>query len=89
MVSKCANPSCSAPFRYLHQGRIFAVRPHSPDRGNVSRAVVERYWLCDTCAKTMTLVLRNGGVLLDPLPAANKGPARALCATGNQRLPAA
>jgi hypothetical protein len=25
MLSKCANPACSANFRYLHEGRLFHV----------------------------------------------------------------
>lgn len=25
MLSRCLNPSCSAQFRYLHEGRIFKV----------------------------------------------------------------
>ncbi len=74
MLSKCANPTCSARFRYLHEGRIFsaifedkgALRdadglPETPRR-------VERYWLCDTCARAMTLVLREGRVVLRPIP---------------------
>lgn len=27
MLSKCANPDCSATFRYLHEGRVFRVEP--------------------------------------------------------------
>ena len=25
MLSKCANPSCSAQFRYLHDGKVFRI----------------------------------------------------------------
>jgi hypothetical protein len=25
MVSKCANPDCSAVFRYFHQGKLFRI----------------------------------------------------------------
>jgi hypothetical protein len=27
MLSKCANPECSAKFRYLHEGKVFRVEP--------------------------------------------------------------
>lgn len=58
MVSKCANPDCSAAFRYLHEGRIFhltptpAVRTATRDR----RTLHERFWLCEECVKTLTVV---------------------------------
>ena len=34
MVSKCANPACSATFRYLHDGTLFhlAVESASPEQ---------------------------------------------------------
>jgi len=70
MVSKCANPACLAPFRYLHEGRIFTVRTsvteHRPDGADPK---VERYWLCSTCADSLTLVLQSGKVLLRSLAA--------------------
>ncbi len=70
MVSKCANPACMAPFRYLHEGRIFTVRTegaeHRPDGADPK---VERYWLCSTCSDRMTLVLQSGKVLLRALAA--------------------
>jgi hypothetical protein len=87
MVSKCANPQCSEIFRYLHQGRIFHLRP-SPavEAAAVGRGPVvnERFWLCDVCAKEMTVTwngsraevirLPEDGLALAPLPA--KGPQR-------------
>jgi len=65
MVSKCANPGCEAPFRYLHKGKLFRLDKESgykrrrllgdePAKKPMRR--VEFYWLCDVCAKTMTLV---------------------------------
>jgi hypothetical protein len=70
MVSKCANPSCLAPFRYLHEGRIFTVRASAAEhRHEVSDAIVERYWLCSSCSNSMTLVLQSGKVLLRSLAA--------------------
>lgn len=29
MIAKCANPDCSNPFRYLHEGRLFVRSPTS------------------------------------------------------------
>ena len=53
MVSNCANPRCAGIFRYLHQGKLFQFE--------ASREVqdpnqIERFWLCASCASTMTLV---------------------------------
>jgi hypothetical protein len=66
MLSKCANPSCAGSFRYLHEGRMFhlivgAARGESAaTHGPVA---IERFWLCDKCSKTRTLVPRCvGGV---------------------------
>jgi hypothetical protein len=85
MVSKCANPACLAPFRYLHEGRIFTVRTttaeHRPDGADPK---VERYWLCSTCADSMTLVLQNGRVSLRSLaaiPQAGPKPVRSVART--------
>ena len=40
MLSKCANPECSAKFRYLHDGKVFRLelddRFGGPDEGNNS-----------------------------------------------------
>jgi hypothetical protein len=69
MLSKCANPSCSASFRYFHQGKLFRVETSltanfttslgdgSVENINASRskARVEFFWLCDRCAPEMTL----------------------------------
>jgi hypothetical protein len=74
MLSKCANPACTARFRYLHEGRIFSAvfDAKEPVRGEEAFQEtprrVERYWLCDTCAVTMTLVISAGRVVLRPVP---------------------
>lgn len=65
MVSRCANPECAVPFLYLHQGKLFRVeagndRDRSRQERNTSRRV-EFYWLCRSCAATMTLVVDQGG----------------------------
>jgi len=73
MLSKCANPSCSAPFLYLHEGKLFRVEVPSATSGNSadphSGSVIERkaanrleyYWLCDSCAAQMTIVRNERG----------------------------
>jgi hypothetical protein len=73
MLSKCANASCSAPFLYLHSGKLFRMDvPVDSTPGNngekKSACRVEFFWLCNECANTMTLSYRQGiGVVATPL----------------------
>ena len=80
MLSHCANRPCSRPFLRLGQGRLFLVEaeyatksrevsvPLSPYARRPPRRV-ERYWLCDRCAESLTLVHdRHRGIVLVPLP---------------------
>jgi hypothetical protein len=66
VISKCANPKCPAVFRYLHEGKLFEFEMRSFDelltdpspegsRDKPSREM-ECFWLCDSCASTMSLV---------------------------------
>ncbi len=72
MVSKCANPSCSASFRYWHEGKLFRVEIGSPQGKTAfgaSRAYPrsEFFWLCQRCATEMTLEYRpKDGIVLKP-----------------------
>ncbi len=50
MVSRCANPECGAPFLYLREGRLIAVR-----RGEGRHGRVEFFWLCGACTSRLTL----------------------------------
>ena len=61
MLASCLNPSCNASFRYLYDGRIFAVERLviSPDGLNAER-MIEHYWLCATCSMSMKVVVENG-----------------------------
>jgi len=71
MVSKCANPSCSATFRYLREGKIFHIahRPGAAEIASNRRASThERFWLCGECARKMTLISHAAGILVVPLP---------------------
>ena len=75
MLSKCANPSCSASFRYFHQGKLFRMEMEmvaddsgeAPGAGKIVRRT-EFFWLCDTCASEMTLEYdAKGSVLVKPV----------------------
>lgn len=72
MVTKCANPSCNAAFRYLKDGRLFLFE--APPRPSTSEPSVpetefqeseihggEYFWLCEKCAKSMTLTSDESG----------------------------
>ena len=65
MLTKCANPACSATFRYLHDGRLFLIESademagaEPPGSVGAVRKVraLRHYWLCDKCCRTMTIV---------------------------------
>ncbi len=70
MVSKCANPTCSTPFRYLRGGRLFLVTvPHffpqehtSTPTPNQARTP-EYFWLCEECSATMQVTLDKRGMV--------------------------
>jgi hypothetical protein len=77
MVSKCANPNCSAPFRYLHAGKLFRVDTSAGVDRSVATGANESqkkplhrvvfYWLCEDCAATMTLIFdKENGVSVCP-----------------------
>lgn len=79
LVSKCANPECSAGFRYLHEGKLFQfevrleeLATDAPAAGHNERLSreVEWFWLCESCASTMTVVRepRTCRILIVPLP---------------------
>ena len=63
MLSKCANPACSAVFRYLHEGKLF-VLSKAPPTTSLAVALTdcvlaEHFWLCGPCSRQMR-VSRNG-----------------------------
>jgi len=65
MLSKCANPLCVVPFRYLREGRIFNVEIKKGD--NYGQIKIEHFWLCANCAKVLKVVRENGVVSTRPL----------------------
>jgi hypothetical protein len=79
MISKCANPGCSARFLYLHTGKLYRIERENrkddtqpllgfgPDARRHTRSV-EFFWLCEKCASSLTLVYCRGvGVTTHPL----------------------
>jgi hypothetical protein len=74
MVSKCANPGCSASFRYFREGRLFEIEVTSKpntDPANAQRKPhrkVEYFWLCSSCATSLIVkVDEEHGVITVPL----------------------
>ena len=57
MLRECANPSCCTRFRYLHEGKLFEVETQFLEHGH-RQSEVQRYWLCDRCARSVTLGFR-------------------------------
>ena len=76
MLSKCANPACSATFLYLREGKLFQLETPQPASGNLTSAQktpesgrqsdsagqrrVEYFWLCNSCSSELTLHYRDG-----------------------------
>ncbi|MFZ0864358.1 MAG: hypothetical protein ABR881_17380 [Candidatus Sulfotelmatobacter sp.] len=64
MLAKCANPDCSATFRYLHEGKLFAIEskadslhwgpPADPEYRGKSHSPLY-FWLCSSCCYAMTV----------------------------------
>ncbi len=82
MLSKCANPRCTTPFRYLHDGKLFRVEIPATTHNASSPAEsarkppwrTEYFWLCNACSARMTLVYENNsGVTTRPVPALRAG----------------
>jgi hypothetical protein len=60
MVAKCSNPPCRALFRNLKEGRLFLLQA-DPMAGSSNLKSTEYFWLCASCASTMTLHLNDDG----------------------------
>lgn len=75
MLSKCANPGCSATFLYLHEGKLFRMDssgeiPGSSPVARVTKTArrVEFFWLCAPCAAELTLGYnKETGITVVPL----------------------
>ena len=79
MVSKCANPECSAPFLYFHRGKLFRFesygredrRRYLGDENGMNKCLrrIEFYWLCEECSEKMTLGFdKVSGITVRPNP---------------------
>ena len=73
MLAKCSNPSCSAPFRYLGNGKLFRLE-EDPALRTCQSNRREYFWLCDGCSSTMTRHLgEDETVVAVPLPGSIRG----------------
>jgi hypothetical protein len=61
MLAKCANPSCSRPFRYLHEGKLHRMELASDNSESGPKS--EWFWLCSHCSSRMTLRVDGGKVV--------------------------
>ena len=60
MLAKCTNPSCSAAFQHLAEGRLFLLETDPTFRSSKGTAA-EYFWLCERCSAGMTLRLAQDG----------------------------
>jgi hypothetical protein len=68
VVKKCANPSCSARFKRLREGRLFVVEV-SPAK---EPQKLKYFWLCNSCRRTLTVIPgKEDEVTIAPLASAN------------------
>jgi len=75
MISKCANPDCSARLLYLRSGKVIRLDFESPRArpaantgeytGTARRA--QFFWLCAECSARVSLKLVEGRVTVQPL----------------------
>ena len=74
MLSKCANPACSRPFRYLREGKLFEIdstQMEEPVSGKKPVRRVEFFWLCGDCSAELTVINdQEKGVITVPIPQA-------------------
>lgn len=81
MLSKCANPKCTAAFRYLHSGKLFRMEVpgftsmgNTPEHARKPPQRTEFFWLCEECAVRMTIIYnKDEGVITRPLPSFRAG----------------
>jgi hypothetical protein len=91
MLHKCANPSCSAPFRSLREGKLFLAETlpcgssltFSGSPPTIRRR--EHFWLCQACSAEFTLRLDPKRGMLT-VPIAEYAPPRFLTQAIGQRL---
>jgi hypothetical protein len=71
MLSKCANPACKMEFKYFRHGRLFEFNLDAsacyntlPPQKGANR---ELFWLCEQCARALTLQCTADGQVI-PVP---------------------
>jgi hypothetical protein len=62
MLSKCASPACSNPFRYLHEGKLFLIESEAGLAHDKSRTI-DYVWLCSSCCRHMTVFIEEEGTV--------------------------
>ena len=76
MLSRCANPECGAPFRYLREGTVYLAEwPNKGDACELTdfagpwdhpRGRREMFWLCGACNRSLTLLADGNNVVTAP-----------------------
>jgi hypothetical protein len=60
MVARCANPRCSAEFRFLKEGKLFLAErtaiEQSRSAGRLPPRALQHFWLYDACCQRFTVV---------------------------------
>jgi hypothetical protein len=84
MLTKCANPACTARFHYFRHGRdgrLFQVERRSNGAGNGAGKNgaaknghnIEHFWLCAACAAAFTIAVdAEGRVDVQPQPSSGR-----------------
>jgi hypothetical protein len=73
MLQKCANPSCTVPFRSLHEGKLFLAENRDlasqiSESDGERKLRREHFWLCTACSSHFTLRFdTQQGMLTVPL----------------------
>jgi hypothetical protein len=60
MISKCTNPQCRRPFKYLRDGKVFVIQQRSESPGGQADLIGRAYFLCAECSRTHTIIARDG-----------------------------
>lgn len=77
MLSKCANVHCSEKFLSLRKGKLFYLAPTAEvcrAYPHIELSLQERFWLCERCSQTMTLIWVGARVQVVPFPTKTEDP---------------
>ncbi len=76
VISKCANPNCCTPFRYLREGALFPFETNynsEPPVGTQDIGIgpkrprrFESFWLCARCSSSLVVRIVRGKVKVVP-----------------------